>query len=615
MKSFKQYIQVKNVLKLEMDQRFIDSIEQWVEDNDFNYSFPSLFQNDPEKTRIVLPMIRDKLGSSILSKIKSLGEVNLKKGTVKKGKNDFRIGKVLLDFNSGFNEEEKRWWKTQANPIDSLDKVENSNKYSIVISREPIDVLRMSDHKDIKSCHSQGGLYFNCAITEAKNKGAVAFVVSNDDLSKINLEDTEIFKDPQRDIDGIVPLSRIRLRKFINKKDGYELAVPEKKFYGQEFPDFLNSLTSYVLDNQQEVLDGKRPRMNDFKLVGGSYQDTNAGDMFNNLFKDDLDVGGLNAESEDDDESSLADIWQTEIDEIKEKYNSQLEISSFYAEAEEGDGAAYISFGASLYFNFPMNSVNYIPKYDDVNFKKSMKDWSRGNDISYDNIETDNNNNEFTIRFDLNYYDINNPDDVDSYVRNTLLDYERNAEELKSGLFLELTKIGILKPTISSKYINYEEDHPQYKNFDVDVDFKEIDVTTKVPIFLFEKSQITQEQLRKISLDENFIKKFNNDLLIQLKQWALRYHQMANQQKTLFPDMQSNQMPFTGEFKIVPNITLDNRSYSANKIALKFEITIKAFGNDDEIQDAFDFIKFIDDNFEKFYKIIFQNFKDNISKV
>ena len=74
-------------------------------------------------------------------------------------------------------------------------------------------------------------------------------------------------------------------------------------------------------------------------------------------------------------------------------------------------------------------------------------------------------------------------------------------------------------------------------------------------------------------------------------------------------------MPFTGEFKIVPNVTLDNRSYYANKIALKFEITIKAFGNDNEIQDAFDFIEFVDNNFEKFNKIIFQIFKDDISKI
>ena len=126
---------------------------------------------------------------------------------------------------------------------------------------------------------------------------------------------------------------------------------------------------------------------------------------------------------------------------------------------------------------------------------------------------------------------------------------------------------------------------------------------------------MNQEQLKKISLDDTFIKKFNNDLLIQLKQWSLRYHQMANQQKTLFPDIQPNKMPFTGEFKIVPNVTLDNRSYYANKIALKFEITIKAFGNDNEIQDAFDFIEFVDNNFEKFNKIIFQIFKDDISKI
>lgn len=76
---------------------------------------------------------------------------------------------------------------------------EKNNDYSIVLSRAPIDVLRMSDfpEEDIESCHSSGGSYFYCALAEAQNEGAIAFAVRTEDLQGLDLSKPEIFADQE----------------------------------------------------------------------------------------------------------------------------------------------------------------------------------------------------------------------------------------------------------------------------------------------------------------------------------------------------------------------------------------------------------------------------------
>jgi hypothetical protein len=61
-----------------------------------------------------------------------------------------------------------------------------ATKYMIVISRAPIDILRMSDHDGWTSCHSTGGGYFKCAIEESVTGGAVSYIVKEKDLEGID---------------------------------------------------------------------------------------------------------------------------------------------------------------------------------------------------------------------------------------------------------------------------------------------------------------------------------------------------------------------------------------------------------------------------------------------
>ena len=116
--------------------------------------------------------------------------------------------------------------------------------YSIVITRHPVDVLRMSDHRTIESCHSEGNSHFHCAVKEAKSAGAIAYIVETQDLDNVDVDDAgEIFEDSDRDIDGIEPVGRTRLRRFdktgtFTSDEKYSLLIPEKRIYGQDMAGF-----------------------------------------------------------------------------------------------------------------------------------------------------------------------------------------------------------------------------------------------------------------------------------------------------------------------------------------------------------------------------------------
>jgi len=83
------------------------------------------------------------------------------------------------------------WWQAkqvlytrdgQHKQIEKAFSGEDGSSYSVVVSRHPIDVLRMSDISNIRSCHSEGSEYFHCAIAEAKGHGPIAYLVKTEDL-------------------------------------------------------------------------------------------------------------------------------------------------------------------------------------------------------------------------------------------------------------------------------------------------------------------------------------------------------------------------------------------------------------------------------------------------
>ena len=129
------------------------------------------------------------------------------------------------------------FWKTNASYIrNNIEDLMQSSTYTAIITRDPIDVWRMSDFKQLDSCHrpvSAGewsqyntNEFVKCAVAEAHGHGALVYMVKTEELLEttgaetleeaevtLNQQD-EIFADEARlEAEGeLNPIARIRLR-------------------------------------------------------------------------------------------------------------------------------------------------------------------------------------------------------------------------------------------------------------------------------------------------------------------------------------------------------------------------------------------------------------------
>lgn len=151
--------------------------------------------------------------------------------------------------------------------------------YVIVVSRAPIDLLRMSDFQNIQSCHSEGGSYFHCAIQESESGGAVAYLVKKEEIEGVSMMKREIFSDSKRGISGIKPIARLRLRRmsYIQNEEEGQIIVPELRTYGMRFDEFYETINHWshkVQSKNFEQDDEGNPIYPErFELKGGSYSD------------------------------------------------------------------------------------------------------------------------------------------------------------------------------------------------------------------------------------------------------------------------------------------------------------------------------------------------------
>lgn len=196
------------------------------------------------------------------------------------------IGKLRID------DELKRnmldWYARHRNNLRTI--LGKNNEYGILFTRHPIDVARMSDHRLWSSCHSPGDTHFECALAESLEGGAVAYIVKDEDMADLDLDDyenREIFKDSDRDVDGIIPKGRLRIRNYMDSK-GREAAIPEFKTYGHiPIADFYETVVEFLRSRQTYkvedfLTDGKN--VNGWELVGGSYEDNGAYQLLNGYF-------------------------------------------------------------------------------------------------------------------------------------------------------------------------------------------------------------------------------------------------------------------------------------------------------------------------------------------
>lgn len=172
---------------------------------------------------------------------------------------------------------------------------ETQNGKAIVYSRAPIDVLRMSDHPMISSCHSQGGSFFRCAIQEAVRGGAIAYSVNKEDIQKVidedRLQDIEIFEDAERGVEGIATDARVRIRRIFDTDTKQEYALPEIRLYGYPPPSFGKNVLNWAVENQKskftnlETGEFQLPVIQNAIKVGGSYDDNIPFDLYDRLAK------------------------------------------------------------------------------------------------------------------------------------------------------------------------------------------------------------------------------------------------------------------------------------------------------------------------------------------
>ena len=308
------------------------------------------------------------------------------------------------------------WNEYYTNPTKGLKKIERLQTlwqqkagdivgaYKLVVSRSPIDVFRMSDFKNIQSCHSPasigaddaGGSYFQCAAAEAYGEGAIAYVVADKDLAALTgvdrnadasefeaeIQDGEIFSDKflasgERGEAGsnkfsgedlINPISRIRIRlaRWLDHREDnpepIDIMVPEEAVYGGASSTLSTALDTWVKSVQpnadEKILASAREKgfvwLDGFTFFGGDYSDS--GNRQNLLVKyldsiSDNDLayeGSVRTNTETEDAIVLAgrlepDYQQRlDMDETIEYFNKVSNVGAKYSYLEGNGQNRYV---------------------------------------------------------------------------------------------------------------------------------------------------------------------------------------------------------------------------------------------------------------------------------
>lgn len=353
----------------EMRQKFIDMVENKGVDD---MPLDDIFQG---KTRKILNMentvIYDNLKKDLRS-IHGLFDIDINNQKVKRkvkiksptgeGEKDqeISIGKAINMLK--IPEEQKKkylnWYSSYGPTLSIIDKF---SEFVIILSRHPIDVIRMSDMGDISSCHSEGSSYFQCAIQEAKTGGAVAYLVpkSQMDMVKNDFNTDEIFEDKTRNIDGLVPVSRLRIRLYYNNRTGEEYGIVDRDTYGQRYSDFYKVVRDYVYNAQKDKFKDLDKIIEDYSddtivKLGGTYPMggyANDYELFNKFFETTAFRNKkLEHDSDDiDAENKLSgNFLEGELERTKNSLEAYPMLDLFYEMMESEDLYYYECYGTVM---------------------------------------------------------------------------------------------------------------------------------------------------------------------------------------------------------------------------------------------------------------------------
>ena len=274
--------------------------------------------------------------------------------------------------------------------------------HTVVVSRHPLDVFRMSDFDRIQSCHSPpsrgdsgGGSYYQCAVAEAHGHGLVAYLVRNEDLDE-KIEDRELdkgdyqgllddyerygeefFYDDYRNEGDITPINRVRIRKYASPKFDMTIAVPDIEVYGDNrgLNDALvNTMFKWTQSEQEDAIKKMKedPKMlyddkfdlNNWIQHGGTYQDTPPSALLRRFLDDErfpnagYFAGSMEIDRTTENDISLGGLEQIEeeVTEAVQEFNRRsyrLKVTDTGIDIDYEDGNWVIPVKAAMYVEIP----------------------------------------------------------------------------------------------------------------------------------------------------------------------------------------------------------------------------------------------------------------------
>jgi len=306
--------------------------------------------------------------------------------------------------------EEKQFWTKEQIRFTNIDTAneyflrpwmrqykDKDNATAVLITRHPIDVLRLSDFSNLKhSCWSEGGAFGHCSQDEALTGGPVAFLMPKAEIEKVSLQDLhgleEVFSDSDIKSKGKTtaePTARLRLIS-LRSENGDNLAVPAKKVYGVNVPGFKGIVSDFVFDAQKDIIvrDGNADEFIDelrggvWERTGGKYNDTEEfGGRIGELVADMVPVeAGVSEEqlvtltqtsvpydiysgSEESIDNQI-DQAQARLDTLMEEWNNNAQHTTVWVEAEQYDEERfYITNTADTMVSIPAPTEEQELKY------------------------------------------------------------------------------------------------------------------------------------------------------------------------------------------------------------------------------------------------------------
>ena len=375
---------------------------------------------------------------------------------------------------------------------------EKESPYVTILSRHPVDVVRMSDMNNIKSCHSRHGGYFHCAVAESRGHGPIAYLVPRDqfeqyfnvdlsetDPSEVDLDqgDEEIFEDDQRGIPGLRPEGRVRLRKFVSNEDGRMIAAPERRTYAPGIrstpPNFLKGVTQWALNNQKNIIGDPKKLAQEFYdedwvRYGGHYEDTDDGRVMAAMLEPVLGDDELLQDLEQSGNMPRADPDNREEDEIEreldenspfaaarrtqEEADRYLKRFGVHHDADEYDGYVSINFGGHFKFDVDEEFGDYV---DDEPDNPYPLGWASHEDDIDDAVKqaldqegfiyaedagSIDRNNQYRIDFGPGYEDSSDQYGFQDFA-SRLASAEDNFDAIMNNVREQLEEEGIIKPS------------------------------------------------------------------------------------------------------------------------------------------------------------------------